>query len=271
MELNNELNVKLENVFNTYSIETNIDTSRSFFRNLYYLFKTNLFVIRQEWVWYLLMVCITPLSLLIFLGFYLKGQSQEVLLFIITGNMVMSLVTSSMLTLGQTIGLLKHYKAFDYYATLPISKVSLIISLVTRATLLSIPSMFVIFLIGSIYLHIPMEIHPIIILVILLGGYSLAGIGAVIGIYSRNVQTASLITQIVQPIVVFLAPVLIPETSLPTLVKYSSFIMPTRYVAKAFRSAAMGQIAYLDIFIIFVISVVTVYLVGIKLDWRVED
>ncbi|MCK4260237.1 MAG: hypothetical protein KAX49_14765 [Halanaerobiales bacterium] len=68
---------------------------------------------------------------------------------------------------------LKHYKAFDYYATLPVSKMSLIVAFVTRSTLLSIPSMVIIFLVGSLFFQIPIHIHPIIVLIIILGGYSL--------------------------------------------------------------------------------------------------
>ena len=272
MELNNQLNSKLNTIFKNNNTSYSYNYPKmTYLKNFYYLLKTSLFVIRQEWVWYILMACITPLSLMFFLGFYFKYDNPDMLLFIITGNMVMSLVTSAMLTLGQDFGRLKQVKGFDYYATLPISKISIIVAFVTRTTLLSLPSVAIIFVIGSVYLNIPFNLHPIILVVIILGGYSLSGIGAIIGIYSKDAQTASLITQIVHPLIVFLAPVLIPEKSLPKIIMYVSYVIPTKYVANAFRYAVQGKISYIDIIILLTISVASVYLVGIKLDWRVEN
>lgn len=266
-----ELNKKLDRLFENNASVVVKKGYKQFFVNLYYLFKTSLFIIREDWLWYLLMICIRPLSIMIFLGFYFQDSSNDIILFIITGNMVMSIVTGTMLTLGQNLGMLKQYKAFDYYATLPVSKIALIIALVTRTTILVLPSMLTIFLIGNFYFGLEMTFHPLILLIIFISGYSLSGIGAIIGIYSRNMQTASLITQIVQPIVVFMAPVMIPENYLPRILKYTSHLMPTTYVARALRGAVVGQIAYFDLVIILIVSVISIYLVGVKLDWRVEN
>lgn len=264
MELNNLLN----DIYNDYDINKHkMNKFKLYFRNLFYLFKTTMFAIRESWLWYLLMICITPIGLMITLGIYFQNENIEIMEFIVSGNMIMSLVSGTMLTLGQTLGYLKEYKGFDYYAVLPISKASMIIAYVMRAVILSLPSLLIIYIIGAVLFNLHFAVHPIIILVIILSGLSLSGIGAIIGIFSKNMQTASLLTQIVQPVIVFLAPVLIPKSVLPMSIKYISVIMPTTYISEAFRAALNNRIALSEIIILTVISIVSVYLVTNKLDW----
>lgn len=135
-----------------------------------YLLKTRLFEIRESWVWYLIMVCITPLSFIITLGIYFKGTDTRLLEFIVSGNMVMGMVTGSMLTLGQNLGFEKEYKGFDYYATLPISKSAIIISYVISSTILTLPSTIIIYIIGNILFGLNFQVSIVIVPVIFLGG-----------------------------------------------------------------------------------------------------
>lgn len=46
------------------------------------------------------------------------------MIYALTGNMVMSMVTGTMLSLGQTLGVLKEFRGFDYYSVLPIKKIN---------------------------------------------------------------------------------------------------------------------------------------------------
>lgn len=91
-----------------------------------------------------------------------------------------------------------------------------------------------------------------------------------IGIYSKNIKMCSLLTQIVQPLIVFLAPVMIPYEILPLPLKYTSYIIPTKYVAEAFRQALNNKVDYFGIGILCIISLLSIYLVCYKMDWSRE-
>lgn len=90
----------------------------------FYLIKCELMILRIDWLWTLLIVLITPLTLLLLLYYITGDSSQSSRYYLLTGNMVMSLTTGTMLTLGQELGILKQVRGFDYYITLKVRKYS---------------------------------------------------------------------------------------------------------------------------------------------------
>jgi len=91
-----------------------------------------------------------------------------------------------------------------------------------------------------------------------------------IGFYSRSGQIAGILTQVVDPILVFFAPVYMPEDVLPTFLRYTAPFLPTTHVARLLR-AAFGhptERIYLPIVILVGFIFITVILVQRGLDWR---
>ncbi|SHJ30411.1 ABC transporter permease [Lutispora thermophila] len=234
-----------------------------------YLIRAELLSFRLNWKWSLIIVLITPISMLFFLWFLFKDK-PEYLLHVVTGNMVLSLVTGTMLTLGQELGVLKQLRGFDYYATLPIRKINLIIAYLIRATLQTLPSMIVILLLGRFVLHIPISIHYTFILVVLLSGLSLSAAGAFIGIYSKDAGHASILTQVLQPLVVYLAPVFIPVEHMPKLLNIVSYAIPTRYVANALRASCSGTYDLYSLNTLLIFSIISIILIENKMEWRMK-
>ncbi len=180
----------------------------------------------------------------------------------------MSLVTGTMLTLGQELGLLKDVRGFDYYASLPLYKVQLIMAYLIRATIITIPSIVMLIAVGKIAFNVQIVIHISLFVIVFLSGMSLAGLGAFIGIYSRNSSHASTITQILQPIIIYCAPVFVPMQNMPKVMQVISWFIPTTYVASALRSSFNGIFDWFNIFMLIAFCVISVYLVEFKIDWR---
>ena len=95
----------------------------------FYLIKSELLTLRLSWKWSLLIVLVSPISVLIFLYLLVGMKNPDYMNYVISGNIIMSLVTGTMLTLGQELGVLKQIRGFDYYASLPIKKIQLITAL----------------------------------------------------------------------------------------------------------------------------------------------
>ena len=242
-----------------------------YLRDVAYLLWSQIIEMRTGWVWYLLMLSFIPCTTLFFFGFFVKSGQEEMALFIVTGNVIFSLVLGTLNMLGQQLGWMKERQAFDHYATLPISKTALIVAMVTRGTLFSFPAMLTLFVVGKFLFNLPINPHPLLIPVVLLSGYSLAGVGAVIGFYSPNGQIANIATQVVFPVVVFVAPVMVPPQNLPTILRITSKGFPTTYIASAFRATVAGNIGpdvWTDLGVILGFAVVSLYLVAKKFDWR---
>lgn len=233
----------------------------------FYLIKAELLSLRLNWQWSLLIVLVSPLSMLLFLYFLMDGNS-EYMFYVISGNIVMSLVTGTMLTLGQELGFLKDIRGFDYYAALPLKKTNLIIAYLVRATITAIPSIIVLIIVGKLLFKINIAIHFSFPIIVILSGFSLSGLGSLIGIYSRNSGQANILTQILQPIIVYCAPVFTPAEKMPNMIRIVSHFIPTTYVAKALRSSFVGVFDWTDILMLVAFCAISVILVEFKIDWR---
>lgn len=243
------------------------ETFQSEIQKQIYLIKSELLSLRLNWKWSLLIVLVSPLSVLFFL-YLLMGENNNYMPYMVTGNIVMSLVTGTMLTLGQELGLLKQIRGFDYYAVLPIRKIYLIIAYLVRATLTTIPSILVLMFIGKYILKLPIVFHVSFIVIVLLSGISLSALGAFIGMYSKDSEQASIFTQVIQPLIVYCAPVFVPSEQMPQMIKYISYMIPTTHVANALRSSFNGQFDWKSIGILVIFSIVSIILVEFKMDWR---
>lgn len=155
-------------------------------RDLVWLLRGELYLLRLSWFWYLFHMALSPL-LYMFLLYLFGGRGwPEVTLFVVSGSLARGLTTASMLTLGQNIGSLKDQHAFEYYAALPISRVAFLLATATRAALFSLPSFLTILCVGTLTLQLLIRLSLLILPVVLLAGYCLAGLGAFIGFYSRS-------------------------------------------------------------------------------------
>ena len=144
------------------------------------------------------------------------------------------------------------------------------ISYVTKATIISLPSYLIIFLIGKYLFKLDVYFNISLVLVLLIAGYSLSAVGVFIGLRSRDAKQANIITQIVQPIIVFVSPVFIPESALPPLLLYITYIFPTRYAAIAIRNALEGSFDWISILVLCVFCLVSFIWVEKHMDWRIN-
>lgn len=127
------------------------------------------------------------------------------------------------------------------------------------------------FLLASLLFGVSIAPSPLFLLAVAISGYSMAGVGAIIGFYSPDGRTSSLLTQIVQPIIVFLSPVFVPFEQLPAIFQWTSHFIPTTYVAKAIRDTLANQITestWASILVVFGITIATLLFIEKGLDWR---
>ena len=242
-------------------------------REYWWLLRGQLHQLRLQWFWYVVMMSFAPLITMAFLWF-LTGRSPEALLFIITGSITTALCTSAMLTLGQNIGYMKDAGSFEYYASFPISKPVFILALATRSVILSIPSSAILLAIGAFVFGVPMRPSPVTIIIFILAGYSLAGLGAFVGFFSRDGQTAGLVTQIIDPLIVFLAPVYIPVECLPRFLQHTAKLLPTTYVANALRASVAGSLTsrtWHEIGFLATWTIFSLWAASRKLAWRAGE
>lgn len=243
-----------------------------FLTEFVWILRGQMYVLRRQWFWYVVYLSFSPLTRLFFLWIYGGARDPKSHLYIATGSVANAAAASAMLSLGQTIGRLRDQNALEYYASLPISKISFILALATRGVLLSLPSSATVLAVGMLALNLPLTINPIpALLAYFFGAYSLAGLGAIIGFYSTDSEMVGLITQVVVPLLVLFAPVYVPIAKLPSVLQATAKFLPTTYVASCLRSAILGSVGlpyWRDLVVVVIWFFVCLLLALVRVDWR---
>lgn len=230
--------------------------------------------IRSSWFWVLILGTAFPLTLLLFLLFFTAGMSEQIRLYVLTGNLVYTLAINGMLAVGQELSWQKQNRGFEFYATLPISKHALLMALLTRSALFSLPSVVITLIAARLLFGLAIPFRPLLLVLLVLASYSMIGFGALIGLYSPSHRVANNATQFLALIVAYLSPLMVPVENLPQLLRWTSAVLPTTYVAEALRLIVSQEqwSAQLqtDFAILGGFVLLSFLLIQLKFDWRVE-
>lgn len=226
---------------------------------------------RWSWRSMLLTGTLAPVFSILAMGIFARDAGQQALTYVLTGNMVISLMFGNMGNVQSHFTFMRFQGALDYYATLPIRKPLLILAVVLSFLLLSAPSLIVTTLLGALVLRVPIHLHPLVLVVIPACAIPLSGIGALIGANVRNHYQANALSLIVTMVMAGLGPVVIPPDRLPSLLLTLGWLSPATYAASALRQAVVGpptgRIA-LDLAALAGWTILIFGIVGRTLDWR---
>lgn len=237
--------------------------------DFWWLLRGQLLVLRDQWYWYLIQASFVPVSMLIFLWLLSGRHDPSVMPVFVIGSLVSGLSFGGMLSLGQELGGMKDQNAFEHYAALPISRSAFVAAIATRGMLLALPSAAVMLAIGTVAFQMIITIPMIVILVV--SAYALAGFGAIIGFLSPTAQVSSLVTQILQTVILNFGPVYIAMADLPTALRWVARLWPTTYSAEALRQAAQRQPLSdlsVPVGVLLGFTIVSLIIVPMRLSWR---
>ena len=232
----------------------------------YTLFKASLLDIRNEWSWYLILMFVSPLSIILFL-FIVSGGGIGMSSFV-SGSIVMVLGTGVFLGIGQTLAMYRFTGSLDYYSTFPLARISVVLAIMFRTIILSFPALIVLFVViaavqgESFYLGFPFFVT------LVLTSLTLAGLGAIVGITAKNMQVASILTQVLTPVMIYLAPVFYEPDQMPRIPMLISYVIPTTYVAQSIRIAMNENVFSVYTLVLLVICLCSVVYSTLILDWR---
>lgn len=237
------------------------------------LFKIQFSIIREQWVWVVLMASMFPLTTLLFMKFFTVDPTPDVMVRLIVGNMVFGIIVMGMNTMGQEISWQKHQGHFTFYASLPISKLNFVFANLLRGFMSTIPSVVVLAAIGQLVFGIQFHYSWGIIPVLFLSLFSVVGIGVGLGFWSPNHQLTNMLTQILMMLVTFLTPVMVDMSQLPVIFQWISYIFPTTYATEALRDIfTVGWSPDLtkNMIVLLGFSVLTYIVITKSVKWRVN-
>jgi ABC-2 type transport system permease protein len=226
-----------------------------------------------RWSWRLLVFggAVAPLALMAGLGVFARDSGEAALRYVLTGNVVLTILLGNMDTLQSRFVFMRLTGALDYYGTLPIRRTSLIGAIVASFLLLSLPAIAVTVIFGSWMLGVPLDASPLLLIVLPLAAIPVAAIGALIGLVSPTPETGNLLRFVTAVTLIAIGPVLFPPERLPEIMQWLGRLSPATYAASALRQTLLGPVSsrlVLDLSVLLGFGAIGLWFVVRRLDWR---
>ncbi|MEI6045662.1 MAG: ABC transporter permease [Chloroflexota bacterium] len=224
-----------------------------------------------RWSWQAMAIngLIVPMTTLYFLKTMGTAADQPEL--ILSGNIIVSLIFTTMYGTSARFSFMRTFGVLDYYATLPVPKALLVLAVNAGFLVLSLPTALLTVLIGQWFLGLNLSLSPMFLVLVPLASFSLSAVGAFVGVAAPNFDAANTVTAILQFIFMGLGPVLLPEERLPAFAIFLGHFLPSTYAADALRhtlnSTYDGRF-FLDLAFLIIFDLLAMVFVGYKMEWR---
>lgn len=226
---------------------------------------------RRTWFLQVLLGFLLPVGLAFFLKSIGNVTTTERAIFLLGGSLATSIAFGPTSFLIMKIGWGRQFREFDYWVALPFPKLTLVFGMISMALVFALPGIVGIYVFGNLLFGLPFTNILILLPLIPLGALSQVGLGAVLGCYAPNGQTANGIANALIVFVGFLSPMMIPASNLLLPLRIISFCFPTTYIADAFRMVMADHIdisLLFDVLILLLFSGAFLALAYLRLDWR---
>jgi ABC-2 type transport system permease protein len=193
------------------------------------------------------------------------------LVYVMTGNIVVSLLFGTMNSVQSHTEWLRFQGGFDYFATLPIRRYAFTLAVALTFLLFSLPPLAVTLLLGSLWLRVPISLSPFVVIVIPLCALPLAGLGAMLGLIGRTRGESGSLTRLFTLLMITLGPVVIPPDRLPGVALTLGLFSPATYAASALRQTTVGPLTeriVVDLAVLTGMTLLFLWLVGRKMTWH---
>ncbi len=229
---------------------------------------------RWSWRGALVLDTLAPLLSMLGLGLFARDLGIGTLGYVFTGNVVLGLMFGNMRKIGSHVSFLTTTGGLDYFATLPVGKLAFVVAIILAFFLMALPSALMTLLAGAFLMGIPLQISPLLPVVLLLTAVPLAGLGAYISVSARNAELASALNLIITMLLTGLGPVVVPPERMPAIINTLSVINPARYAASALRQTVMGPVTAdvgIDLAALIGFTALVLVLLVRRIDWRAEE
>lgn len=226
-----------------------------------------------RWGWRNMVIIgmVFPLLSMMLLGSFARDLGGDALAYILTGNMVLALLFEHGGKLTSRFVFMRISGALDYFATLPIQKILLILAVWLAFFILFIPVLLTTLLGGIWILGLDLHLHPLALIVVPLCALPLASISALIGVSFPIPEEAMAVDRLLTVLMLAIGPVLIPPERLPDWLVTLGYLSPATYAASALRQVFLGPLTIrliLDLAVLIGFTAVSFWLVNRKMDWR---
>jgi ABC-2 type transport system permease protein len=245
-----------------------------FLLNVKYLWLEQLLELRPYWHFHLAYSILLPLTLTFGLT-RISGQiDNAVLTFrVVIGSAIFMLANEIFSAVAVRVTTMYREGMLVYYASLPISKTSLIVALMLSRSLIALPGIVAPLLLAPIVFNYQVVLHPLLLLIIPLIALLLAALGMIVGLLTKAVEVTQGVTYAVVILIFLATPVFIPTEILPIPLRIVSLFLPFTYASETLNLALHGTIDatfWTDITILGAMMIGCLLVLERRLQWRTD-
>ncbi|MEU1806780.1 ABC transporter ATP-binding protein/permease [Streptomyces sp. NPDC019937] len=237
-----------------------------------YLWFEHMLTVRTSWHVHMVFGIFMPLTMVFGFSRIGSGLTDELsLTYIASGSGVFAIAALGTTAIAQRIGAIKAEGSMLYYASLPISKVAFVMAFVAARLLLIAPGLVTSLIAVRLLYGLDLTLSPMLLIVYPLTALPLAALGLVIGSLIDRIELISIVTYVLNFVLLLGAPLLIPAKALPLPLKALSWVMPTTYGSDAIRRSVSDNIDAtfgLDILVLTVMTALALTIADRSLRWR---
>jgi ABC-2 type transport system permease protein len=198
--------------------------------------------LRTSWRPYLIVSSVMPLGIAVLLRAIMDpDQIEEFGAQIVAGSAVLAIAMTAVVMLAQRVSWLKESGALDYYTTLPVSKASMIGSVLLSFAVFSLPGTVIVLGLGAALFELSPTALWAAVPVWALGSFALAGVGVAIGFGAPDEQLAGMYSNLAMMAVLFLG--ILPADRLPGWLAPVRAVLPSTYAVAALKPGLVGDVA----------------------------
>ncbi|HWL66313.1 MAG TPA: ABC transporter permease [Actinomycetota bacterium] len=204
------------------------------------LLRMQLTRLRTSWRPYLIVSSVMPLGIALLMRAVMdRGQVDRFGIQIVAGSAVLAVSMTAVVMLAQRISWLKETQALDYYATVPVSRSSVVAAVLISFAVFSLPGAILVVGVGALMFDLSLTALWTVVPVWALGSFALAGLGILIGFTARDEQLAGMYSNLVMMAVLFLG--ILPAAKLPGWVAPLRAVLPSTYAVDALKPGLAGS------------------------------
>jgi ABC-2 type transport system permease protein len=198
--------------------------------------------LRTSWRPYLIVSSAMPLGIAVLMRAVMEpAQVEEFGQQIVAGSAVLAIAMTAVVMLAQRVSALKENGGLDFYATLPVSRIALIGSILLSFAVFALPGTVIVLTLGSALFNLSLAALWAAIPVWVLGSLALAGLGVAIGFAAPDEQLAGMYSNLLMMSVLFLG--ILPADRLPGWLGPVRAVLPSTYAVDALRPGLAGAMS----------------------------
>ena len=226
---------------------------------------------RSTGAFYLFFSLLFPAGGLFFVVTSGAGTGPDDLRYLAGGALAASLAMGPAVMLCSRLGLAREHREFDYWASLPVSKTSLVLALCTAHLVFSLPGVAAMLVLAGVFLAVPGWGLVGVLPLLPLATVALAGVGAFVGSRAPTGVAGTLLGNLMLTLFLFASLLMTRLDAYPAFLRPVVYLVPTTYVADAFRHLVGGRTVLpvgVDVAVLAAVAVGTLWFTHRRLDWR---